>query len=159
MPSQLTFSQLLEYLVGKHRNDPQPRTPRKYGRFSLMLEFGREFKYAPKPKHIQWGEPGYCYHNAYRLMLRLGLTYCEGLAVEGPISTDSYTRKHAWVVDPNGNVIDNTWQNVGVVSYFGIPFTRTFVLEAVLKEGCSGFLNDNSEPYEKGIPMNVIATI
>ena len=82
--------------------------PLKYNCYSIVVQYGREFTPASKPKDIQWGEDNDCYGNAFKLM-NDGLIYCEGYAVPN-IGNMVHETDHAWCVDANGNVIDNTWR-------------------------------------------------
>ena len=48
------------------------------------------------------------------------LTYCEGYAIPD-IGSIVHEMDHAWCVDADGRVIDNSWRKPGL-AYFGIPF-------------------------------------
>lgn len=101
----------------------------------FTLRFGRAFVPMKKPGRIRWGVPKHCFMNAAKLALSdLGLTYCEGYAM-GIIPLH-----HAWVVDSCGVVIDHTWRTLGT-EYFGVPFTRAFLANRLLKQRTYGLLD------------------
>lgn len=89
--------------------------------------YGREWKWEPKPKHIRAGTIKQCFDNAYQLARRNPeLTYVEGYAC-GLIPVH-----HAWVVTPEGIVIDHTWKEEGrwtqdERAYFGVAFPTDYV--------------------------------
>ncbi len=91
----------------------------------LVLDVGREYTPRPLPDDVQLGTVKECFQNATELaMSREGLTYVEGYATSG---TTGIAVHHAWVVDEDGNVIDNTWRNIDTgessvgTAYIGIP--------------------------------------
>lgn len=82
--------------------------------------------------------------NAARLAMdNPDLTYVEGYA-----DSDLFPMEHAWVVDPDGRVIDNTWRKPGTV-YYGVPFTRKFLMRALGVSGYYGLLGyaHGKRPY------------
>lgn len=92
----------------------------------FVLNHGAQWKAAPLPGRFKFGMLKYCYHNAYRLALRCpDLTYVEGYAA------GVLPMPHAWCVDAEGNVVDNTWRDCARCDYYGIPF-RTDFLKRVL---------------------------
>jgi hypothetical protein len=127
--------------------------------FSLVATFGQEFTPAPKPKGIRWGKAEECFWNAYRLMIAHdGLIYCEGAAISSTSPVSDYPVHHAWVVDVQGNVTDNTWREPGI-GYYGIPFRATYVVEQLEDREMSGILEDNELLFEKGIPKTALAKV
>jgi hypothetical protein len=71
----------------------------------------RDFSPAPRPKGMRKRADKACYLNAFRIVMDRRypeFVYAEGLAWcgFGPIH-------HAWVVDPDGNAVDPTWQQPG----------------------------------------------
>lgn len=119
-----------------------------------ILKNGRRFNPQALPKGYRRGTPKQCYANAYRLVdSDPDLTYVEGLAlpdfVDIPIA-------HAWAVDKNGNVIDNTWKTPGV-SYIGIPFTTDFLHEVASETGVYGIFGYESRHILRdGVPSRAI---
>lgn len=125
----------------------------------MVLKEGRNFNPAPKPDNIKQGEPKQCYKNASDLALKdSNLTYVEGYAL---MSSDiDLPIAHAWVVDSEGNVIDNTWKDEGR-SYLGIPLKTKFLTEQLIESGVYGLISgsENNRWIEKGLPKDAIADI
>lgn len=95
----------------------------------LIVEHGVRFKPQPLPKGFRKMRAQDCYHNCYRLLLRFdeNLTYCECMLF-GVIP-------HAFLVDPEGNVIDPTLNYDPEREYFGVPLRTGFVLTTFNKTG------------------------
>lgn len=89
--------------------------------YGYLLEHGQEWEASPLPEDIEQGDPKMCFVNAYNLARRNPgrLFYVEGYAT-AVIPTD-----HAWCVDRQGRVVDNTpyWEDGH--DYFGVKFTLT----------------------------------
>ena len=125
----------------------------------LILHYGRYWMSRTKPKGVKWGRKGECFSNAFYLMARCPwLTYCEGYALLTDLPLEFL---HAWCVDQEGNVIDNTWRKPST-EYFGIPFDRDWVLKFVRDKEESGVLLEydemfNAEWLKNGIPAHAIA--
>lgn len=101
---------------------------------AFILKYGREFKPQPLPKEFKRGPIKMCYNNAANLTLWRPnepekYIYCEGYAA-GIIPVP-----HAWVIDFDGNVIDNTWADPEHSQYFGVPFALRFARRNILKTG------------------------
>jgi hypothetical protein len=66
------------------------------------------------------GPPRQCFRNAVRLALRRPrlYTYVEGYAID--MWVGRYPVAHAWCIDPEGLVVDTTWEEGA--GYFGVPF-------------------------------------
>ena len=88
-----------------------------------MLRHGRAFAPAPLPGDYRRGTPTYCFANAGALAKKKlsRLTYVEGYA------TAIIPVLHAWCVDPDGGVVDPTWDDGVGVAYFGVAFATDFV--------------------------------
>lgn len=117
-----------------------------YNFHEYVLEFGKPWEPATRPKNVKQGIPKHCFHNAQRLARRFGYKYVEGYAIsceQLPIPIH-----HAWCVR-DGKVIDPTWSPVGV-AYFGVPFELEFVLEQIRGNKDSISVIDN---YEKRFPL------
>lgn len=104
--------------------------------YAKVLAHGRPFKTdtRPRPKGILKMRNKECFSNASRLAHQMysDLIYCEGYALTEGIPVAIH---HAWVVGPNGIVIDPTWKTVGT-EYFGIPFDEEYHLKSM---GASGY--------------------
>ena len=123
-----------------------------------VLRYGRSFKPQALPKGYKMQESKQCFMNAFKLaQTHPDLTYVEGFATPdfAPIPM-----QHAWCVDDDGNVFDNTWKTPGS-AYVGIPMTDDFVNERVLKTGVYGVLDHNfyREYAKDGVPAEAIKFI
>jgi hypothetical protein len=90
-----------------------------------------------------------CFMNAtLRALEDPSLTYVEGIAA-WLIPFD-----HAWLVDRDGFVVDPTLKprdRAGEVSYFGVPFTREYLLERTKRTryyGLMGMMSADRELFE-----------
>lgn len=83
--------------------------------FQVLHAKGQVFYPGPEPEH--YGPMGDCYHNAWHYALEHDLHYVEGYAIAGQIAIPI---EHAWCVDDQGRVHDNTWRDGH--SYFGMAF-------------------------------------
>lgn len=125
----------------------------------MVLKEGRNFNPSPKPADVKQGAIKGCYENASLLALgNSNYTYVEGYAlmshnIDLPIA-------HAWVVDKGGNVIDNTWPDMGR-AYMGIPLTSPFLLNALEKSKLYGLLSgsDINVYLKDGLPKGAIAEL
>jgi predicted ABC-type ATPase len=102
--------------------------------------------YTPKelPKKYKLGKPKLCYMNAYYLASAHDeLQYVEGLAI--PDFAD-IPIEHAWCVDKNGNVVDNTWKPAGNV-YYGVPFEDEFISSVLVETGMFGVITYQSKAF------------
>lgn len=103
--------------------------------YEALHEYAVEARYAPTPKGIQPGVKRHCFFNAFTLALdNPELTYMEGFAhYILPIH-------HAWVVDPEGRAIDNTWEDGHGAAYYGIPFTNDCIVAGAMESGIYSLL-------------------
>lgn len=120
---------------------------------NYVLERGEEFKPRPLPKeeeHLR-GPVGQCYKNAIDVALGMGgrerredLRYVEGFAL--PNIAIGIPIRHGWLVDPEGNVLDVTWPEVGL-EYIGVPFSDREIRETALRTGQYGMLGSRNLPF------------
>lgn len=123
--------------------------------------YGRQFEpLARAPSWLTLGTRKECYKNSAHLALNNSeVQYTEGYAldlVDLPIPME-----HAWVVDPEGKVIDPTWPESQNTYYFGVSFELEFLSSMLSKaNGATGLLADpvlmrshfgTPELFEKGI--------
>ncbi len=139
--------------LSKQQADQPTHEALKYNCFSIVVRYGRDFIPAPKPKNIRWGNPKACFDNAFELM-NDDLIYCEGYAIPN-IGNVVHEMDHAWCVDAEGNVIDNTWRTPGL-AYFGIPFTPRFVHKQIHDTGWSAILEGDVELFRVGLPRGAV---
>lgn len=103
-----------------------PRVGRRaawaYGSLAeLLLERGRLFAAAELPFGERRLPPRQCYANAFAMAsVRADLVYAEGYAVCDVGDGALLHFQHAWCVDPDGVVVDPTWDTPGE-AYLGLP--------------------------------------
>jgi predicted ABC-type ATPase len=130
-----------EELVGYLK---QIEAMQKYSREGIVLKNGKYYKPQPLPKKYKFGTVKECFRNAYQLTDYNGdLQYVEGFAVPDFVDLPIW---HAWAVDKEGNVVDNTWRTPGVL-YFGIPFDRDFMSSVVLETEHYGIMDFRSKTF------------
>jgi hypothetical protein len=97
----------------------------KYGGFEeLVLDCGALMKAKPLPQNIKHGSPKQCYWNCQEIAFKRGnLTYVEGYAIAPQVSLPV---AHAWLLTPEGDVIDPTWNPPGTV-YLGVPLSTNWL--------------------------------
>lgn len=105
--------------------------------YTRLLEHGKAFAPAPKPKGVHQGVRKQCFFNAFRLATEAGLIYCEGLAMIPSI----IPVHHAWCVDEEGKLIDNTWMGPGS-EYRGVMFNTDYLEDAAFHSGVYGIMDN-----------------
>ena len=98
------------------------------GVFHFVTKFGRAWT-SPSPDSKPVPAVGsHCFFNAQVFLKseRERLTYVEGFG--GDPATGFVPIHHAWLVDAAGRVVDPTWPDSDLCSYFGVPFNSDFVL-------------------------------
>ena len=124
---------VIEYIAindAMYRASTAPEAGNVYGK---LLKEGTWSNPQKKPRKYPFGEIKQCYRNAFWLARdNADLTYCEGIAFMGIIPV-----AHAWCVDADNNVVDNTWREKDVTSlaFFGIRYdTQTLVIETIKRK-------------------------
>ncbi len=114
---------------------------------SYVLRHGRFCNPTPKPKEIKYGDVKECYSNATHLVWENPdkYTYFEGYAFPDFANIPIH---HAWVVDRNNNVIDNTWKSVGA-AYFGVPVKLEDLNNVLFESGTFGFLDFSKKSFRE----------
>ena len=93
----------------------------------LCLTQGKAWSKADRKK-VKAAPPGECFRNASELALaNPELTYVEGFGCTAQVGMALH---HAWVVDPQGKVIDPTWLHG--TSYCGVPVETTALQKIML---------------------------
>ena len=105
------------------------------GPADFVLQEGRTWTPAQLPRGIRLGQPGQCYKNAFNLALRNRITYVEGYA------GDVVPIAHAWCIDEEGRVVDNTWSDSEQCVYFGVAFDSEYVESTVLRQRIYGLID------------------
>lgn len=109
----------------------------------FILKLGRDWVPHALPADVPRGPQRRCYENAGTLVLRQpGLSYVEGYACPpGLIPVH-----HAWCVDTQGRVIDNTLADPANTLYFGVPFSRDLLWETISDTKHWGLLAEHMTP-------------
>ncbi|KVP65607.1 hypothetical protein [Burkholderia ubonensis] len=109
----------------------------------VILKLGRDWQAQALPSGVPLGPKRRCYENAGTLALeRPELTYVEGYACPpGLIPVH-----HAWCVDAQGRVIDNTLADPGNAQYFGVPISRDQLQTSVEETRHWGILAEHMTP-------------
>jgi hypothetical protein len=102
---------------------------------TFTLQHGREWQSQSLPSIYHPGVPRACFANVQAILFsKLGkrerLVYVEGYACAGNLSFP-FPTAHAWLVDPEGRVIDPTWEDPAESTYFGVPFNADYVLQTI----------------------------
>lgn len=103
---------------------PPTRAHWKYQRYEeLVLDYGFIMEPQPLPEMMEPGIPQFSYWNCQQLVLASdSLTYAEGYALHADVG---FPIAHAWLLTPDGCVIDPTWDSPGC--YFGVPLSTKWV--------------------------------
>lgn len=102
--------------------------------YRFYLAYGHAFSPQALPSSFSPGTPRECYRNAGMLALEHSdLVYVEGLANNSVLPVS-----HAWCVDLQGNVIDNTWTTTDQTTYFGVPVQTQALEEHISQTGYWG---------------------
>lgn len=108
-----------------------------HGYYKFLYENGRAWQSQPLPSGFRRGKPKLCYETAAKLALEdPSLIYVEGVAI------NLIPTGHAWVVKPDGRVIDPTWKNPENCQYYGLAFQTGFLKKTVLKQKYWGLVGD-----------------
>jgi hypothetical protein len=118
---------------------------RAFARF--VLDHGIEWGSQPLPDCYEGGIPRRCFGNCQDILFSRqgraeGLVYVEGYACSGLLSF-AFPTLHAWLVDPDGSVVDPTWEDPDTSTYFGVPFTPEYVRRATRESHLGISLIDN----------------
>jgi len=150
------FEQLLDFMrnMDRMKRSVASASTIVYTMEGFVLEHGRPWHAAPRPKAYRKMRDKQCFMNAQRLLARSwvrfrdadleSIVYCEGYAV-GIIPVH-----HAWLVDRSGYVIDPTWREPERATYFGVPFKTAYVIGKVTQTKVWGSMLDN---HEQGWPL------
>lgn len=91
-----------------------------------------------RPRNFKRGALGDCYMNAGRIAWdNPDLRYVEGYAVPGTVA---FPMMHAWLIDPDGRVIDPTWENGA--AYFGVVIPNEAYSECLMRLGYWGVFDN-----------------
>ena len=113
--------------------------------YGVVKRHGKFYNPQPLPKGYKKEHAKECYSNAWHLSESSGLQYVEGLAMPDFMDIPI---EHAWCVDKQSNVYDNTWPKPGR-AYYGVPFDKTFVSTVLAETGTFGVIKFHSETFRK----------
>lgn len=100
--------------------------------FRLLNSHGKPYEMSPFQPHRP-GEMKMCFQNAYR-GIDSDLDYAEGYAMQASL----IPLAHAFLINPDNQVIDPTWSDKKGATYFGVRFSRDFVYDVALRTGHYG---------------------
>lgn len=99
----------------------------------VLVEHGKTFK--PNAECRAYMTPKQCYGNATEKAINdERFTYAEGLGIAAKIGV-AIPLHHAWLVNAHGQAHDPTWGDTFGNEYFGVMFSRDFILEFVERTG------------------------
>lgn len=107
----------------------------------LIIEKGVTYAGRALPVDIEKGEAKLCFMNALHLSIsNPGWKYVEGFGASGSLIEMGIhmPMDHAWCIDENGLLVDNTWDKPETSLYRGIPMDPKVVMKHVLKTGYYG---------------------
>lgn len=101
----------------------------------LIVARGSVYDGSPQDHGFARGVPKECFRNALHLAAENELLYAEGFATHGKLA--GFPIEHAWCVDSEGDVVDNTW-NYSDAVYYGLVFRPAFAVKAAREIGYYG---------------------
>lgn len=152
---------LIDHIRQLAQNTPQAPGSWLYpSQHHLLLALGRRFTPAHSPDDLTSMPGGICHLNAARYALAHrdeGVVYAEGFALM-PAGLDHCT-PHAWIVRPDGTVLDPTWDDAPGRAYVGVPIADPLLWPAT-EEG--GLLQNHHRTFpllREGFPPNALADL
>jgi hypothetical protein len=129
----MAIDNFLAMLTGMNAQAP-------FGEF--MLAYGSYHEPAALPARMKSLMPSRCFSNAQRAVVsavlagRKPLTYAEGYACSGGLAVP-VPMQHAWLIDDEGRVVDQTWRSPETSTYFGVAFTTEYIMDKAAEHGRS----------------------
>lgn len=123
-----TAEEYLRFIAGFHSTTNQ----HGQGYEEFVLQHGRAFQAAPRPKGVRKQRDKMCFSNAFHLAESKGYIYVEGWAIS------FIPAHHAWCVTPDGIVVDPTWRKPEGASYFGVPFRKEYLYKVMCESNTYG---------------------
>ncbi len=144
MKEKTDIEKYLENMTALRATMKRPKGFAYLGTEDFVLQEGQVFPWRPKPKGVKYGKLGLCYMNAIHLAMATGWTYCEGFA------SGFFPTPHAWVIDDEGFVVDNTWRpDQQPTEYIGVKMSKQYVYKVLAKKKTYGVIDD----YKNGFPI------
>jgi hypothetical protein len=105
----------------------------------FVLEVGRDFMAARRPRGIRKRRDKLCFMHAFQLAMdHPELEYAEGMSTMADLPIAVH---HAWCVTKDGAVVDDTWEDPERGRYRGVIISREDLLVECLKSGIYGVLD------------------
>ncbi|MCC3770584.1 hypothetical protein [Streptomyces sp. UNOC14_S4] len=126
----------------------------------LLLALGRRFAPVPRPDDLTGMPDRLCYGNSARYATvhqAEGVVYAEGFALIN-VGEAVFHLPHAWVVRPDGTVLDPTWDDGPGRAYIGVPVADP----ALWPVDGGGLFSDFEKTLpllRDGFPANAIADV
>lgn len=139
--TDISITTVRGYLTALHKLQGRDRSWQGW-----LLENGADYAWQPLDREtFEIGEGRECFLNAAHLAIaRRDLTYVEGMAMCG-----FFPVHHAWVVDADGRVIDNTWVAENGVEEDGEGAERQYL----------GYAVEAEELYERLVEQEVYGVL
>ena len=123
----------------------------------FQLDHGKSYPFGPHSFAGEREAQHECFKNAGRMALEdPSLTY-----VEGYVSVHGVPLEHAWVIDPQGRVIDPTISvrpgDTSVKGYYGVPIRTDYLRRTVLQKGTWGVLAHDNFKYLQEDPDAIVS--
>lgn len=115
------------------------------GPADFVLRHGRWWTPRPRPAGLPQAMPRACYGNAIGGAVLYGFRYVQGYAVHS--AAPDLPVPHAWNADAGGNVVDLTWNPVGI-AYLGVELSA--------ERADDGTWNGDADPlddWRRGWPL------
>ncbi|MFO0271344.1 MAG: hypothetical protein ACK53W_12520 [Gemmatimonadota bacterium] len=112
---------------------------------AFVFKHGRFYRSQPLPAGYARMPRGRCFHNAMETVAMSAglLTYVEGWSIGiAPVH-------HAFAIDAEGSVVDQTWDQPEACIHHGVAFRRDYLLTHLKAGGMRSILYD----YEQGYPI------
>lgn len=153
-PQVFAYCEALATMMQSYRSSKPNADTIAYpgGMNQFLLEHGRFWQPAPRRADVKRGTIKHCFDNAYKLAMSRKWRYVEGVAFSVLLPVH-----HAWVIDDNNNVVDNTWKEVGT-SYLGVEFSIEYVREVRKRTNMWPVLDNwkNRDIYAKKFASEVV---
>ena len=124
---------------------------------SELLSKGKGWSGSKRPNGLALLTPKQCFKNAQNLVVkdhskgRARYTYVEGYACSGSLGF-ALPVHHGWVIDEDGFVIDQTWEEAESSTYFGVPVITTYLIKKVEKHGLfTSVFNNPKDRHSKNV--------
>jgi uncharacterized protein len=113
----------------------------RQSKYGFILQHGTPYMANSKTYAGKRGEMKLCFMNASHD----ALDHKDRTYVEGFITVHGVPIEHAWTVDKTGQIYDTTIRpDVRIAGYYGVPFTRDYLMHAMGENGVYGLLGSAS---------------